>query len=238
MFRQLFFAAVLAGLVAGGLMAAVHQWRVTPLIQSAEFYEKAPVHDHGGAAPDAGAAEHDHAAEGGAWAPADGPERMFYTVLADVLVSMGFALILGAVAYVAGIPLTATNGVVWGIAGFVAFSLAPAFGLPPELPGMPVADLVPRQIWWWETVLLTAAAALVLAKMRPPLSIGLAAVLAILPHLMGAPHPPAGAQSEVPAELASAFAASTLAASALFWLSVGPLLGYLLERFARSETAR
>ncbi|MEI2612914.1 MAG: CbtA family protein [Candidatus Promineifilaceae bacterium] len=37
----------------------------------------------------------------------------------------------------------------------LAFQLAPAFGLPPELPGMAAADLGARQVWWCGTALAT-----------------------------------------------------------------------------------
>ncbi len=53
--------------------------------------------------------------------------------------------------------LTLHPGLLWGLAGFVVFVLAPNFGLPPELPGMQAGDLMQRQIWWLATVVLTAA---------------------------------------------------------------------------------
>ena len=39
----------------------------------------------------------------------------------------------------------------------------------------------------------------------------------------------------MPANLATSFAAATLATGALFWLIVGPLFGWLNERLARSS---
>jgi Probable cobalt transporter subunit (CbtA) len=42
-----------------------------------------------------------------------------------------------------------------GLGGFVAFNLASALGLPPDLPGTEVASLEARQIWWLATVVLT-----------------------------------------------------------------------------------
>ena len=41
LFQRIFFAAVLSGLAAGLALAAVHQWRVAPLILAAEVYENA-----------------------------------------------------------------------------------------------------------------------------------------------------------------------------------------------------
>jgi cobalt transporter subunit CbtA len=241
LFQRIFFAAVLAGLAAGLAMSALQQWKVAPLILAAEVYENAAPaeatahpegtapHTHEEAAP-----AHEHDAE--AWAPRDGPERIFYTVLANILGCMGFALLLAAVSVLAGLPITATNGVIWGVAGFVAFQLAPALGLAPELPGMPAADLGARQLWWWGTALATGAGFIVVAKLRNPTGIAIAAILLLAPHIIGAPQLTGEHATAVPAHLATEFAAASLAAGALFWLTVGPLLGWLTQLLARRET--
>jgi cobalt transporter subunit CbtA len=230
LFQRIFFAAVLAGLLAGIAMAAVQQWRVAPLILEAEVFEAATAeHTHDAAAP-----AHEH--EPAAWAPQDGAERIAYTVLADLLAGMGFALVLAAVSLLSGLEITVRNGVVWGVGGYLAFQLAPAFGLAPELPGMAAADLAARQVWWWAAASATGAAILVIAKFRNLKAVGIAAVLILLPHIVGAPAAP-DEPSTVPAQLAAAFAAASLAAGATFWLIVGPLLGYFNERFARGAVA-
>ncbi|HEY0918157.1 CbtA family protein, partial [Devosia sp.] len=152
LFQRIVFAAVLAGLAAGLGMSALQHWKVTPLILIAETFESpAPAsHAHAAETPDP---SHDEAT----WAPADGVERTAYTVLANVLTAIGFALLLAAASVLTGLPVTARNGIVWGVGGFVAFQLAPAVGLPPELPGMVAAELGARQAWWWATALSTGA---------------------------------------------------------------------------------
>lgn len=241
LFQRIFFAAVLAGFAAGLAMSAVQQWRVAPLILAAEVYESAghdaaPAHEH-----DAGTPAHDHAEaapahqhDEDAWAPQDGPERIFYTVLANVLGAIGFAMLLAAVSVLANIEIAARNGVIWGLAGFLCLQLAPAFGLPPELPGMPAADLVARQTWWIATALATGAGILAIAKLKNWTGIVIASVLILAPHVWGAPQLLADHASAVPASLATSFAANSLFAGAVFWLIAGPLLGWLNERFARS----
>ncbi|MDO8359370.1 MAG: CbtA family protein [Devosia sp.] len=232
LFQRLFFAAVLSGLMAGAVMAGLQHWRVTPLILAAEVFEQqqaaAPTHDAA-----AGAAVSADAHEGG-WAPQDGAERIAYTVAADLLTAIGFAFVLAAASVLAGIEVTTRNGVIWGLAGYLVFQLAPAFGLPPELPGMPAADLVSRQIWWWGCALATATAIFGIAKFRNGPALAIGAVLFLLPHVIGAPPQPDEASS-VPAHLATAFAASTLAVGAAFWLTLGPLYGWLSERLARTQ---
>lgn len=232
MFRHLFFAALAAALVAGIAMTLVQQYRVVPLILAAETYEAgAQAHTHGAETP----ADHAHAAPEPAWAPADGVERTAYTVLANLLVSAGFALVLGGVSVLANLPITFANGLLWGLAGFLAVALAPALGLAPELPGMASADLPARQLWWWGTVIATAGAALLLAKSRAAPAIAAAAALVAAPHILGAPAAPES-QSAVPAHLATAFAASALATAAVFWLVLGATFGRVNDWLAARET--
>jgi cobalt transporter subunit CbtA len=228
MFRNLFFAAILAALCAGLVNSAIQYFRVTPLILHAETFEGG-AHSHDAATP-----AHTHEPE--EWAPQDGFERTAYTVLANLLAAAGFALVIGAVSLFANLPITFANGVVWGFAGFLVFTLAPAFGLAPELPGMPAAEVFPRQLWWWGTVIATGAAALLLAKTRATWAIALAVVLVAAPHFIGAPQPPEEA-SAVPAHLATEFAAAALGTAAVFWIVLGLAFGRLNDFFAGRKTA-
>lgn len=234
LFQRIFFAVLLAGLISGAAMAALHQWRVAPLILAAEVYENASAEAPAAHAHEAGTAEHDHG--GDEWAPADGFERIAYTVAADIFAAIGFAFIMAAISVLTGMPITALNGALWGLAGFAVFQLAPALGLPPELPGMPAAEVVPRQIWWWGTALATATAIYGVARFRNLAAVAIAIVLVLAPHIIGAPQLVGEHASSVPANLAATFAASTLFTGAAFWMILGPLYGYLVERFARSPS--
>jgi cobalt transporter subunit CbtA len=243
MIRNLFAAALIAALAAGLLTAAIQHFRVTPLILHAETFEGEGGHSHGTEAAVAehehaeGTAEHSHeavaatAAEPEEWAPQDGFERTAYTTLATVLAAAGFALVIGAVSMFAGIPISFANGFIWGIAGFIAFSLAPAYGLAPELPGMPAADVFPRQLWWAGTAIATGGAILLLAKTRAGWAFAVAIALVVVPHIIGAPVAP-DEPSAVPAHLATEFAAVTLGTSLVFWLVLGTLFGKLNDVFA------
>jgi cobalt transporter subunit CbtA len=231
MIRNLFAAALVAALVAGLLTAAIQHFRVTPLILQAETFEGEAGHSHAEGTP-----AHAHDADPEEWAPQDGFERTAYTTLATVLAAAGFALVIGAVSMFANIPITLANGFLWGMAGFATFSLAPAYGLAPELPGMPAADLAARQVWWFGTVLATGAACLLLAKIRAGWAYAVAIALVAIPHIVGAPLAP-DAPSAVPAHLASEFAAVTLGTALIFWLLLGTVFGKLYDIFAaRSAT--
>ena len=231
MFRRIFFAAVLAGAVAGLVASAIQQWRVVPLILEAERYEINEAHAIEHEQDTAPAAPHLHELPEGMnpWSPAEGFERTFYTVLATILAGLGFALLIGAVSVFAGIQITLENALVWGLSGFIAFSIMPGIGLPPELPGMVAADLGTRQVWWLGTVLATAGAILVAAKWRNLFGIAIALVLLLAPHIIGAPQAP-DVPSDVPAHLATAFAANTLFSSLAFWLTLGAVYGWINRR--------
>jgi cobalt transporter subunit CbtA len=215
MIGRVLLAALLAGIAAGLFMGVIQHWKLTPLILEAEKYETAA---------------HDHAAAE-AWAPSEGFERTAYTTLTVMVTGAAYAALLAGIALIFGIPLTARNGAIWGLMGFLAASLAPAAGLPPELPGMPAANLGIRQLWWIGTIVLTAAGIVLLCMRRQLWAIAAAAILIALPHFVDVPRP-SDETSAVPAMLAARFAALSLAANAAFWIVLGALLGLVMERFA------
>jgi cobalt transporter subunit CbtA len=225
-FRQIVFAAALAGLLGGLLITAMQYVSVVPLILEAETFETAAVHDHAAGH----ATGHDAAAEAQAWAPADGLERALYTVAANILMAIGFALLLAA-----GFALTGQGGwrtgLYWGLAGFAAFMLAPAIGLPPEVPGAESAPLVERQLWWLGTIAATAGGLALMLLTRSWQWIAAGAALIALPHLIGAPQP-AHHGGLAPDSLAREFVVAVLVTGFLFWLALGALSGFFYKRFA------
>jgi cobalt transporter subunit CbtA len=246
MFRRIFVAALAAGAGIGLLLAALQQVALVPLIHKAENYEHGDPARKAAALPAAVAladvlpaliapaqAHEQHpaatAAEGGSGS------RMALTFVATTLVSIGFAfLVVGAFA-VSGRAVDAREGLLWGIAGFAVFALAPAFGLAPMLPGSAEADLVERQIWWVGTAVATAGglALAVFGRWAWAIPVGIALIVA--PHLIGAPH--AEGVGSVPPELAASFAARSLAVAAVFWVLLGWAAGALYARLGRTEEA-
>lgn len=211
-FRALVFAAICAGLLAGGAMALAHQMLAVPLIEQAEQVEQGG-HGHGGAA-----------------------RRAVLTVATDVIAGIGFALLLAAAMTTRGPLPSLRGGVFWGAAGFATFSLAPAIGLPPELPGSAAAPLIARQLWWLATVICTGGGLALLAFRRRPWPVLAGLALLLAPHLLGAPHP-ASPDGAVPAALAQQFVVTTLAILALFWLLLGLACAGCLRRFRPGLTA-
>jgi cobalt transporter subunit CbtA len=228
MISRVLAAALVAGFLAACVSSVMQIAFTTPLILAAEAFEAAPApHSH---AP--GAAAHQHDEE--AWQPAEGFQRAAFTGLAALVSGVGYALLLGAVALAMGLVPSRRNALGLAAAGFVAVSLAPALGLPPELPGMGGGALVARQVWWASTVLATAAGLYLLVMVRSPVAVIAGLVLLAAPHLIGAPSAP-HARSDVPAVLAAQFAARSLGVALAFWISLGLSLGWAWERFSASS---
>jgi cobalt transporter subunit CbtA len=231
MLRRILFTALIAGTVAGLFAAGIQHLKLIPLIAAAEVYEAAGAHaSHQQDAHQQDARQHGAAPE---WEPAPGIERAGYTVVADILAGIGFALVLiggVALARLGGYAIDAQRGLIWGAAGFVVFALAPAIGLPPELPGMEAAGLAARQQWWLLTAAATAGGLGLIIFARQAALRALGVALIVLPHLIGAPAAP-HASSGVPAELAAEFVTASLAVAAAFWLLLGSVSGWLYRRF-------
>ena len=238
MIGRVVLAVILAGIAAGFIMGAMQHVRLTPLILEAEAFERAGhTHDHsatqaaGETAAEGSAAGHDHD-HGEGWAPENGWQRTLSTTLTAAMTGAAFAAILAGISLLTGIPITRRNGVIWGLCGFLAVTLAPAAGLPPELPGMPSAELLPRQIWWAGTIMATAAGIYLIATRRESWAMAVAALLILLPHIIGAPVA-VHEESLVPPGLVATFVANSIAANAIFWICIGLLLGLVLDRTAK-----
>ena len=226
MLKRILLAAILAGASAGVLVSPIQNARLIPLIHQAEVYEDAENATVPGQGPMAMAGhEHDGSSE---WMPAEGFQRIAFTVLANVLAAIGFALLLTACFALKG-DIDVKRGVIWGLAGFAVFHLAPAFGLPPEPPGGHPAALHDRQLWWLLAVSGTAGGLALMAFARAYFAKLAGFALILIPHVVGAPAPLG--PSAVPAGLAVSFAIGSLATAAVFWAVLGGLSGYFFRRF-------
>jgi cobalt transporter subunit CbtA len=246
MFRRIFAAALGAGIGVGVLVAALQHVALVPLILEAEKYESGALvshpHQHSALPAPIGAAmvsalirpatAHD-GHETALSVADDSPWRPVFTWIATILTAVGYALLLVGAFAVSGREVDAREGLLWGLAGFAAFALAPAFGLPPELPGSISAELVSRQVWWVGTMAATALGLGLIIFSRARWAVPIGVVLLAAPHIIGAPPPPEGS-GLVPPELAAEFAARSLGANAVLWALLGLATGALYRRFANA----
>jgi cobalt transporter subunit CbtA len=230
-FRNIILVAAIAGVLAGLGMTVAQQLTTVPLILKVEVYEEqgaTAAHNHTDAAQPA-AHQHEHGDE-----PADGIERTGFTLLANIVTGVGFALLLIAASELAGGITGWRQGVFWGLAGFAVFTLAPSLGLPPELPAMPTAELGARQLWWVATALSAAAALALLFYGRSPLAIVAAIALLVAPHLVGAPEP-MSYDTPIPEGLHHSFVVAVVLTALLFWVLLGALAGLFRGRFMHAS---
>ena len=245
MLKRLFTSALFAGLCAGALAALLQLTFVVPLILLGELYETGTlVHygkagsiesslDAGQIVPPESVDTSDQPAVGHAGQSQRDLTRSIRTFAMFLVSYTGFALVLVtafALAERAGQKITARNGALWGLCGFIVFQLAPAFGLPPELPGAQAAALELRQIWWAGCVLATATGLALLAFGRGPVLLASGAIVIALPHLLGAPT--AAFAGVAPPELAAHFATRVLGACAICWVLLGSVGGAFWSRSA------
>jgi cobalt transporter subunit CbtA len=229
-FRSIVFSAVLAGLIVGAFISVVQFFGIVPLIQQSEVYERKA------AAPAAAPTAHNHADKKGSeseWEPEPGFQRHAFTFAANILTAIGFALLLTGIYAVRRRTVPWREGMFWGLAGFAVFTVAPSLGLPPELPGMPVADLAARQIWWIGTAGATAIALWLWFFRSEAWAAVLGLALIALPHLIGAPVAPEF-HSDVPAALSHRFVVVVTITSLVFWVFLGVCSSVTFGRMGRA----
>ncbi|MCC6517538.1 MAG: CbtA family protein [Tabrizicola sp.] len=243
MIQRMLTSALVAGCAAWLLAAVLHFAFVQKYILLGEEYETGAAVHYAGVAPATEAAAtteaHSHDGAEPAHDHGDGEEvstvtRNLWTTVFFGLVYVAYALILVAgfgLARVYGKTITARAGLVWGIAGFAAFQLAPAMGLAPELPGTLAADLGARQLWWWGTVASTAIGLGLLGYGRGLVTTAIAVVLLVAPHVIGAPELE-GFSGVAPPEVAAAFSARVLGVGLAVWALMGWVAGFVWARGA------
>lgn len=221
-------SALFAGIVAGLISALLQLMFVQPVLLHAELYESGELVHFGSAAVSA------HPELPGFNALRDGMSILF-----AALVYTGYAMILIALMSIAeqrGHEITPRNGILWGLSGFIAFHFAPGLSLAPEVPGVASADLGLRQIWWFSTVISAGLAMWLLAFGKNSIAYGIAALLLLAPHVIGAPMP-STFTGPVPTEIGSLFTARAFGIGMVSWVILGACAGYFWNTEGARQTA-
>ena len=230
MIKRIAQTAGFTGLLAALLLTLLQSFWVSPLILQAETFEKSEpvteVHQHA-----AGTAVHSHDAE--AWEPENGWQRVASTTGGNLVVAVGFALMLAGL-YTLRAPTKTSQGLLWGLAGYATFVLAPTLGLPPELPGTAAADLASRQIWWIGTAASTAVGLALIAFSRHWLMKLLGVAILAVPHVIGAPQPQVHSML-APEALETQFKIASQLTNVAFWLALGLISAWLFRRKSASQ---
>lgn len=219
MLSRTLYAALVAGAAAGVLLFVLQSWTTLPLIHQAERYEtaQAPVHPPS------------HAHE-----PSDNRlVRAAYTTTGDVLVGIGFGMLLGAMYALSGKSGLAP-GLLWGLAGFATFQLGPALVAPPSIPALELAPLSIRQAAWLIAAICTGLGLAIFAFGPKGAKVG-GLVLLFLPSvLFRFVFSVSGSDISSPAlsALERLFIVYVLGDFLLFWVILGALSGRLFEQSA------
>jgi len=228
MLARLVSSALFAGAAAGLMTSLLQLVFVQPVLLHAELYETGELVHFGGPAI---SAVQDL---GGINLVRDG-----LSVIFTMAIYTGYAfLLLAAMAFAEerGHVVTARQGILWGLAGFIAVHLAPGFSLAPEVPGVAAADITARQIWWFATVAAAALALWLIAFSQNRAMWGLAVILLAAPHLIGAPQPETFT-GPVPTEIGALFAARALGVGLAGWVLTGLFAGYFWRREGEHPSA-
>lgn len=222
MFARLLISALFAGAAAGLIAGLLQLLFVQPVLLHAELYESGALVHFG-----ADKAHTAHPVLPGIDVMRDGLSVVF-----TMLTYTGYALIMLAVMGIAedrGAAIDGRSGILWGIAGFVTFHLAPGFTLAPEVPGVAAADVAARQVWWFTTAGAAGIALWLIAFGRGWMMWGPAIVLLLAPHIIGAPEPDVFT-GPVPTEIGALFAARAFGVGLAAWVLLGCFAGYFWQR--------
>ncbi|PRA14828.1 MULTISPECIES: CbtA family protein [Pseudomonas] len=226
MIKRIAQTAGFTGLLAALLLTLLQSFWVAPLILQAETYENAPAATEAAHQHAEGAAAHTHDAED--WEPENGWQRVLSTTGGNLVVAVGFALMLAGL-YTLRAPTRTAQGLLWGLAGYATFVLAPTLGLPPELPGTAAADLALRQTWWIGTAASTAAGIALIVFGRNWLLKVLGVAIIAVPHVIGAPQPEVHSML-APQALEAQFKIASQLTNVAFWLALGLISAWLFRR--------
>lgn len=216
MFTRILTSALIAGAAAGFLTALLQLAFVQPILLQAELFES-------------GSLAYTLGMDWPLVPFAFDMQRDGLSILFTMIIYSGYGLILAALMSLAeerGSPISGRTGLLWGLAGFVTVHLGPGFSLAPEVPGVAAADVSERQVWWFATVFATGVAMWLIAFGKSWVAWGIAAILLLAPHIIGAPEPDT-LQGPVPPEIAALFASRAFGVGLAAWIMLGVLAGGL-----------
>jgi cobalt transporter subunit CbtA len=241
-FSRIIYSAILVGVVASVLLTSLQVASLNPIIFAAESYQLDAAESTAGSSD--GHSAHSHEQDDAAWVPAHGLGRTAYTLLANILASIGFAAMVLALMCQFCLArkgnISWSQGSLWGLAGFTALFLAPAIGLPPEIPGMVAAAVEHRQIWW-VLCALSVAIGLGIFAFAPIRVKATGLLFLVIPYIVGAPqvdapmfmHPdPSVVQTLV--DLHQQFVFISAISNLVFWLVLGLACRFAFNRWFRN----
>lgn len=245
-FRNIVFFAVLVGLVSGLVYGVFQQTQLSPIIYAAEKFEVTEPDTPQNHTHTINSELHLHNEE--AWSPEDGAQRIFWTMLANVLTGISFALVMMSFMALHNLltnkpRIDAVRGIAWGVVGILAIFVAPSLlGLRPEVPGTIAAALELRQAWWLFGVLSTLAGIAILYY--SPLKFkAIGIVVLALPYLLvgstNEKHSFVNSEPEAISQLSNLtnqFFSMTAVGTTIFFIVLGISSGFVIKKFIKFDS--
>ena len=225
--RSIIYSTLLAAFVAAAIMIVAQQFWLNDLLTKAEQLQANQVssvaakqhgnHHHG---------QHHHG---------DKTERVavWQSFIAHFFTAWGYGLLLCGLIHLGRRRFSWQIGLLAGFGGFIVFMLAPSLGLPPSLPGSPLAPLEARQMWWLLSVLCGIVALWMLFQ-RSMRFRAAAIAVASIPYIIVSPPESSAVLLPQLSALNQQFFYITLLTTLVFWLLLGSISGWMLSRLARS----
>ncbi|MDG2313235.1 MAG: CbtA family protein [Alphaproteobacteria bacterium] len=226
MLTRMLQTGLFAGFITALIYSVIQSVTVTPLIYEAEQYERVSSIDDRSIK----AANTDKDIYFG-----EEIKRHFLTLLTNIVAAIGFAFLIVAGFVLSKRKINFTEGMWWGLSGYIIFILAPALGLPPEIPGSISSPVEGRQIWWVSTIAATTIGIGIGFFIKNIYVRFICILIITLPHLIGPPNIPDIKPGLVPLELASHYVVWTLFTSLVFWLILGASSGLIYKRLTASS---
>ncbi|VAX17337.1 hypothetical protein MNBD_NITROSPINAE04-1339 [hydrothermal vent metagenome] len=232
--RIFLVSGIVAGLGAGFLLGLMQVGFITPIIVEAEVYENQIPATH----EERSANNHDprhHLTEKG------GIRRSLFTILGASLLGSAIgivaAVLMGVIA-AQNLKISLRQGLLLGLAGYLAFNIIPGLGVAPAPPGVQGAPFDARQSWWLISSMMAVAGFITWAvaphifvdhfnvrlRYAKIFSIIMALSFIATPFIIGAPVVELNFSSEALRQINSQFLIVTFVVNAVFWMILGSLL--------------
>jgi predicted cobalt transporter CbtA len=220
-FSRFVLAVFVSGIVAGLLVTSVHRWQITPMLETAAATTPGEARANESSTPAATKTPRQTRHFGGA-------------LVLNTVAGLAAACLLVSLISLHG-GASWLTGLLWGLAGFLAFFLYPSLGMPPKLPASLAGSFGDQSGWWWLAA-SCASVSMALVLLQPRWLFRIVGLLLLaVPFVAGLPD--AGPQTAwpVPDALALRFYWSLALASLLFWLALGVLAAGLFGQRNRYD---
>ncbi|MBI37322.1 MAG: hypothetical protein CL568_07045 [Alphaproteobacteria bacterium] len=161
-------------------------------------------------------------------------KRFFFTFLANLILAVGFSFLIIAAFILSNVKVGVGNGVLWGLGGYLVFTIAPSLGISPELPGTFFGDLGYKQFSWISISILTALGLWFLVFRKSYILKMIGILIILIPQIALPDVTNHSTSASIPESLYGEFLINTLVSLFLFWVFLGASSGAILRKLSNA----